>query len=75
MYVVIPYISMIYLSGALPYAYIWARTRSTAMRPGWKAWIRGQEYISCCTWHINERNCKTKDKEERLRQRREYERA
>ena len=98
-YVVIPYISMIYLSGALPQ--VWARDqlawvrgqeriscctwrinelnckimRSTATRPGCEAWVRGQEHISCCTWHINELNCKTMDRQERLRRRREYERA
>ena len=50
-------------------------TRSTATRPGCEAWVRGQERISCCTLHINELNCKTMDREERLRRRREYERA
>ena len=62
---VIPYISMIYLSGALPQ--VWARDQL--------AWVRGQEHISCCSWRINELNCKIIDREERLRQRREYERA
>ena len=50
-------------------------TRSTVMRPGYKAWVRGQEHISCCTWHISELNCKTVDRQERLRRRREYERV
>ena len=55
----IPYISMIYLSGALPQ--VWARDQL--------AWVpvRGQEHISSCTWHINELNCKIIDREERLR--------
>ena len=47
-------------------------TRSTAMRPGYEAWVRGQEHISC---FISDLNCKTMDRQERLRQRREYERA
>ena len=50
-------------------------TRSTSTRPGCKAWVRGQEHISCCTWRINELNCKTMDRQERLKRRREYERA
>ena len=50
-------------------------TRSTATRPGYETWVRGQEHISCFTWRINELNCKTMDREERLRQRREYETA
>ena len=70
---VIPYISMIYLSGALPQ--VWARDQLAATRPGCEAWVRGQERISCCTLRINELNCKTMDREERLRRRREYERA
>ena len=32
--------------------------RSTATRPGYEAWVRGQEHISCCTWHIIELNYK-----------------
>ena len=57
----IPYISMIYLSGALPQ--VWARDQL--------AWVRGQEHISCCTWRINELNCKIMDREDRLRNTRE----
>ena len=40
-----------------------------------QVWARGQEHISCCTWRINELNCKTMDRQERLRRRREYERV
>ena len=50
-------------------------TRSTATRPGYEAWVRGQEHISCCMWCISELNGKTMDRQERLRRRREYERA
>ena len=59
------YISIICLSGTLPQ--VWARDQLT--------WVRSQGHISCCTWRINEQNCKTNDREERLRRRREYERA
>ena len=62
---VIPYISMIYLSGALPQ--VWARDQL--------AWVRGQGRIYCCMWRINELNCKTMVRQERLKRRREYERA
>ena len=41
-------------------------TRSTATSLGCEAWVRGQEHISCCTWCINELNCKTMDREESL---------
>ena len=50
-------------------------TRSTAKRLGYEAWVRGQEHIYCCMWYISELNCKTMDRQERLRRRREYERA
>ena len=55
---VIPYISMIYLSGALPQ--VWERDQL--------AWVRGQ---ACCMWRINELNCKIMDREDRLRNMRE----
>ena len=54
---VIPYISMIYLSGR-------SRHEINCYEPGCEAWVRGQERISCCTWRINELNCKTMDREE-----------
>ena len=69
---VILYISMIYLSGALPQ--VWARYQLLRW-PGYETWVRGQEHISWSTWRISELNCKTVDREERLRRRREYERA
>ena len=61
------YLYDLFISSTLPQ--VWARDQL--------AWVlvRGQEHISCCTWRINELNCKIMDREERLRQRREYERA
>ena len=63
---------LLYLSGAL--SQVWARDQLLRW-PGYEAWVRGQEHISCCTWHINELNCKTMDRQERLRQRSKYERT